>query len=288
MPNNSFINRYFLKLKSCFRKVSCYIFKESVKKPQKTQIIAIVNQKGGVGKTTTAINISSALAELKKKVLLIDLDPQANATSGLGLSGGDKEKCVYNTLVENKPIDQILLDTKYKNLKAAPATISLAGAEIELVSVLSRETKLKRAIESMKEKFDYVFIDCPPSLGLLTINALTAADKVVIPVQCEYYALEGLSKLLDSIELVRENLNPSLDITGIVMTMHDPRTNLSQEVVDEVKKYLDNKVFNSIIPRNVRLSEAPSHGMPINAYDKRSSGAKAYRALAKEVIKGGG
>jgi chromosome partitioning protein len=280
---------FFFKLvfASCISWIDCYIFEEPVKKPHETQTIAIVNQKGGVGKTTTAINISAALAQLKKKVLLIDLDPQSNATSGLGLSDGDKEKCIYNTLVENKSLDSVIVDTDFKNLRAAPATISLAGAEIELVSALSRETKLKRAIENLKENFDYIFIDCPPSLGLLTLNALTAANKVVIPVQCEYYALEGLSKLLDSIELVKTNLNPSLDVTGIVMTMHDPRTNLSQEVIDEVKKYLHNKVFKSIIPRNVRLSEAPSHGVPINAYDKRSSGAKAYRALAMEVMKNG-
>lgn len=255
--------------------------------PRKPQIIAIVNQKGGVGKTTTAINISASLAEQNKKIVLIDLDPQANATSGLGINGLDRNKCVYNAIVDNHPIDDVIVETKIKNLKTVPATIQLAGAEIELVSALSRENKLKRSIKNMKNSCDYIFIDCPPSLGLLTVNALAAADKVIIPVQCEYYALEGLGKLLESIKLVKLNLNPDLKIAGIVMTMHDSRTNLSQEVINEVKTYFKKKVFKSVIPRNVRLSEAPSHGMPIIKYDKRSKGAVAYKDLAREVIRNG-
>ena len=258
-----------------------------MKEPQKTQVLAIVNQKGGVGKTTTAINISASLAEKGNKVILIDLDPQSNATSGLGINGKERTKCIYNSLVNNTSLDEIVEETEFNNLMAIPATIQLAGAEIELVSAMSRETKLKRAIDEFKSEADYIIIDCPPSLGLLTVNALTAADKIIIPVQCEYYALEGLGKLLDSIKLVQTNLNPKLDITGIVMTMHDKRTNISQEVIDEVKKYFKNKVYKTIVPRNVRLSEAPSHGVPVVYYDKDSKGAHAYQELAKEVMNNG-
>ncbi|RJQ31884.1 MAG: ParA family protein [Actinobacteria bacterium] len=249
-----------------------------------SNIIAIVNQKGGVGKSTTAINLSACLSELGKKVLLLDLDPQGNTTSGLGLNKNQRQKCIYNALIDNQPIDSLVEKTDFSNLGLVPATISLAGAEIELVTALSRENKLKNAIEESKNNYDYMIIDCPPSLGLLTINALTAAKQIIIPIQCEYYAMEGLSKLTETIKLVRANLNPNLEIAGVLMTMFDARTNLSKEVVKEVRDFFSDKVYKSIIPRSVRLSEAPSYGQPIITYDSSGTGAIAYRDLAKEVI----
>jgi chromosome partitioning protein len=248
------------------------------------KVIAIANQKGGVGKTTTAVNLSACMAELGKKVLLVDLDPQGNSTSGLGFNKAQIKHCAYDALVNDLAADSVLLPTKVPNLTLLPATIQLAGAEIELVSVLSRENRLKRALDKIKYNFEYVLIDCPPSLGLLTINGLTAANSVLIPIQCEFYALEGLTQLMNTIALVQKNLNPSLTLEGVVLTMFDARTNLSIQVVDEVKNHLRHKVYQTIIPRNVRLSEAPSHGLPIMLYDPKSKGSEVYFDLAKEVI----
>lgn len=246
--------------------------------------IAIANQKGGVAKTTTAVNLSACLAYYNKKVLLIDCDPQGNASSGLGVDRLDGSSCIYDVIINNLPIDVVKKATNIDKLEIVSATIQLAGAEIELVSAISREHKLKRAIEPIKNQYDYIILDCPPSLGLLTLNALTAADSILIPIQCEYYALEGLGQLMNTIELVKKHLNPELFIEGAVLTMFDARTNLSIQVVDEVKGYFKNKVFQSIIPRNIRLSEAPSHGQPIITYDPKSKGAELYLELAKEVI----
>jgi len=249
-----------------------------------TKILAIANQKGGVGKTTTSVNLSACLAYLGKKVLLVDTDPQGNATSGVGIEKGEVEACIYNVLVEDAELEKVILHTAMDGLDVAPATIQLAGAEIELVPTISREVRLKRAIEKVETNYDYIIIDCPPSLGLLTINALTAADAVIIPVQCEYYALEGLSQLLNTIRLVQKHLNDKLSIEGVLLTMLDARTNLGIQVIDEVKKYFQDKVYQTIIPRNVRLSEAPSHGEPIVLYDARSRGAQVYLEFAKEVM----
>lgn len=248
------------------------------------RVIAVANQKGGVGKTTTAVNLSACLAELGKKVLLVDIDPQGNTTSGLGYNKYDLKKCVYDALINDVPVDEVIVPTAYSNLFLLPATIQLAGAEIELVAVISREAKLKRALDKAKHSFDYVVIDCPPSLGLLTVNALTAAHSVLVPIQCEFYALEGLSQLMNSIQLVQKHLNPALTLEGVVLTMFDARTNLSIQVVDEVKSHFRNKVYSTIVPRNVKLSEAPSHGQPIITYDPKSKGAEVYMELAKEVI----
>jgi len=247
-------------------------------------VVAIANQKGGVAKTTTAINLSACLSELGKRVLLVDLDPQGNATSGVGVAKHKLTRCIYDVLINDVPLDQVIQKTEQKNLKVVPARIQLAGAEIELVSQISREGKLRLALENTKDNYDFIFIDCPPSLGLLTLNALTAATDVLIPIQCEYYALEGLTLLMSTLERVRKHLNPKLNILGALLTMFDARTNLAIQVVDEVKKYFPQKVFKTIISRNVRLSEAPSHGKPINSYDTRSRGAEVYRELAKEVL----
>lgn len=247
------------------------------------KVIAIANQKGGVGKTTTSVNLSACLAELGKKVLLVDTDPQGNSTSGLGINKTAIKRCTYDALVNDVALESIVLDTAMPNLKLIPATIQLAGAEIELVAVMSRENKLKRALDKIKYSFDYVIIDCPPSLGLLTINSLTAANSVLVPIQCEFYALEGLSQLMKTISLVQKNLNPALSLEGVVLTMFDARTNLSIQVVDEVKNHFRSKVYQTIIPRNVRLSEAPSYGQPIIKYDIRSKGAEVYMELAREV-----
>jgi chromosome partitioning protein len=249
-----------------------------------SKTIAIANQKGGVGKTTTTVNLGACLAALGKKVLIIDIDPQGNTTSGLGISKADVNNCIYDVLINEVEPKEAILETKVANLYTLPATIQLAGAEIELVPTISREVRLKKAIATVKKQFDYILIDCPPSLGMLTINSLTAADSVIIPIQCEYYALEGLSQLLNTIRLVQKHLNTSLQIEGVLMTMFDARTNLAIQVVEEVKKYFQQKVYTTVIPRNVRLSEAPSHGEPIIIYDPRSRGAEVYAELAKEVI----
>ena len=248
------------------------------------RIIAIANQKGGVGKTTTSVNLGACLAYIGKKVLLVDVDPQGNASSGVGVDKADVSQCIYDILVEDVDAKDVIIPTKVENLTIIPATIQLAGAEIELVPTISREVRLKRALDSVKAQYDYIIIDCPPSLGLLTINALTASDAVVIPVQCEYYALEGLSQLLNTVRLVQKHLNTDLMIDGVLLTMLDARTNLGIQVIDEVKKYFQDKVYRTIIPRNVRLSEAPSHGEPIIIYDPKSRGAEVYLDLAKEVI----
>ena len=250
------------------------------------RIIAIANQKGGVGKTTTSVNLSACLAYLGKKVLLIDTDPQGNTTSGLGINK-ERYRVAFMMCSLMMKMFKMSFKTKVENLSIVPATISLAGAEIELVSTISREVRLKHALQNVKEDFDYIIIDCPPSLGLLTINALTASDALIIPVQCEYYALEGLSQLLSTVRLVQKHLNQQLYIDGVLLTMLDARTNLGLQVIDEVKKYFQDKVYKTIIPRNVRLSEAPSHGQPIITYDAKSRGAEVYLEMAREVIKNG-
>ncbi|WP_173107990.1 ParA family protein [Bacillus sp. KH172YL63] len=251
------------------------------------RIVAVTNQKGGVGKTTTSVNLGACLAYIGKKVLLVDIDPQGNATSGVGVEKGDVQQCIYDVLVDDVDVKETIKQSKVENLSIVPATISLAGAEIELVPTISREVRLKKALEKVKDEYDYVIIDCPPSLGLLTINALTASDAVVIPVQCEYYALEGLSQLLSTVRLVQKHLNHDLMIDGVLLTMLDARTNLGIQVIEEVKKYFQDKVYRTIIPRNVRLSEAPSHGEPIIIYDAKSRGAEVYLELAKEVVANG-
>lgn len=252
-----------------------------------TRVIAIANQKGGVGKTTTSVNLSAGLAKLNKKVLLIDIDPQGNATSGLGVSKSEIQQSIYDVLINDIPLEQIVHKGNIENLFIAPTTISLAGAEIELVSIISRESRLKNSINTIKDQYDYIIIDCPPSLGLLTLNALTAADGVVIPVQCEFYALEGLSQLLSTISLVQKHLNAQLEIDGVLLTMYDARTNLSEQVAVEVKKFFEDRVYETIVPRSVRLSEAPSHGESIIEYDPKSKGAEVYLQFAKEVSQHG-
>lgn len=249
-----------------------------------SKIIAIANQKGGVGKTTTSVNLGAGMATLGKRVLLVDIDPQGNTTSGVGVNKADVANCIYDILINEVNPQETILETQIEGLHIIPATIQLAGAEIELVSTISRELKLKKALHAVKNNYDYIIIDCPPSLGILTINSLTAADSVIIPIQCEYYALEGLSQLLNTVRLVQKNLNPHLKIEGVLLTMLDARTNLGIQVIEEVKKYFQEKVYKTIIPRNVRLSEAPSHGQSIITYDTRSKGAEVYLELAKEVI----
>ena len=248
------------------------------------KVVSLANQKGGVGKTTTTVNLGTILAKKGKKVLLIDADPQGNATSGLVIDK-DCELSTYDILVSDVEMEDVIQDTIIKNLKLCPANMNLAGAEVELVSMMSREQRLKEKLEKIKDRFDYILIDCPPSLGLITLNAFTASNSVLIPVQCEYFALEGLGQLLNTINLVKKHLNKEIKIEGALLTMYDIRTNLSNQVVKEVKKYFDNKVYKTVIPRNVRLSEAPSYGMPITEYDPRSKGAKSYMKFAKEFLK---
>ena len=246
--------------------------------------IAIFNQKGGVGKTTTNINLGACLAAKGKKVLVIDIDPQGNTTSGLGVSKKELGYSTYELLLDDVDARDAIIETQVENMDIIPASVQLAGAEVELISIDGRETRLKKAIDSVKDDYDYIFIDCPPSLGLLTINSLTAVDSVLIPIQCEFYALEGVSQLMSTIELVKKKLNPDIQVEGVILSMFDGRTNLSIQVVEEVKKYFKEKVYSTVIPRNVRLAEAPSYGMPIIEYDPRSAGAEAYKEFADEFL----
>ena len=251
------------------------------------RIIAIANQKGGVGKTTTAINLSACLAEKGQKVLAIDMDPQGNMSSGLGLDKNSVEKTIYDLIIGESEVEEVLQKNALENLDILPANVDLSAAEIELIGIDEKEYILKKAIEKIKDAYDYVIIDCPPSLSMLTINAMTTADSVLVPIQCEYYALEGLSQLIHTVELVKERLNPVLEIEGVVFTMYDARTNLSLQVVENVKDNLQQNIYKTIIPRNIRLAEAPSYGMPINQYDAKSAGADSYRRLADEVMNRG-
>jgi chromosome partitioning protein len=250
------------------------------------RILAVANQKGGVGKTTTAVNLGAALAELGFRVLVIDLDPQGNATTGLGISHRNVEGSVYDVIMNDTPVEDCVEPTSVRNLYVVPATIDLAGAEIELVPAFSRELKLRRALQEIRNDYDFTLIDCPPSLGLLTVNGLAAADDVIVPIQCEYYALEGLGQLLRNVSLVRSNLNPTLDVRGIVLTMYDARTRLAEQVEQEVRTHFGDKVYRTVVPRTVRISEAPSFGQPVTVFDSSSRGATAYRELAKEVSRG--
>lgn len=253
--------------------------------PQRdSRVIACINQKGGVGKSTTVINLSASLGENKKKVLVIDFDPQGNSTSGYGIEKEELEHDIYDVILHDYPIEDLVMETCVDNVYIVPATIQLATAEIELVTAMARESVLKDALSNIKDEFDYVFIDCPPSLGLLTINALIAANSLLIPIQCEYYALEGVAKLLESMQMVKRRMNPDLEIFGVLMTMYDSRTTLSNQVVEEVKGYFGKKMFKTIIPRNVKVSEAPSHGLPVIKYARVSKGSLAYMKLAKEVV----
>ena len=248
------------------------------------KIVSVANQKGGVGKTTTAVNLSTLLAKKGKKILLIDTDPQGNATSGLGIEK-NVELSTYDLLITDAKAKDVIQDTPIKNLDISPSNINLAGAEVQLVSMMSREQRMKEKLEEVKDEYDYIIIDCPPSLGLITLNAFTASDSVLIPVQCEYFALEGLGQLLNTVELVRKHLNKNLYIEGALLTMYDIRTNLANQVVREVKKFFQNKVYKTVIPRNVRVSEAPSYGMPISVYDPKSKGARSYEKFTREFLK---
>ncbi len=278
----------YIKEPEALKEIKAYNQKKAVSHViGQTKVIAIINQKGGVGKSTTAVNLSAALGSLGKQVLLVDLDPQGNATSGLGVEKRIVENCVYDVLLNGLEIENVIIPDVCEGLDLIPATINLAGAEVELVSEISRENRLKLAVGSLRGKYDYIFIDCPPSLGLLTINALVAADKLLIPIQCEFYALEGVTKLLESMKRVKNYLNPTLDIYGILLTMYDGRTTLSRQVVTEVRSYFGKQVFEVVIPRTVKLSEAPSHGKPITEYDPSGKGSQSYIDLAKEVMKRG-
>lgn len=248
-------------------------------------IFAIVNQKGGVAKTTTAINLAAAVAQRGYRTLLVDLDPQGNATSGLGFDRRSLSSCVYDLLINDAPLEAVLQHSRWEHLDLIPATIQLAGAEVELVSAISRENRLRRILRPQKEHYQYIFIDCPPSLGLLTVNALSAADRVLLPLQCEYYALEGVTQLLGTYEMIRKNLNPKLELEGVLLTMYDARTNLSAQVAEEARNYFGGKVYQTQISRSVRLSEAPSHGLPGIIYDPKSRGAQEYQALAEEFLR---
>ncbi|SEW28329.1 chromosome partitioning protein [Ruminococcaceae bacterium KH2T8] len=250
-----------------------------------TQIISVVNQKGGVGKTTTTVSLAAFIGKKRKKVLMIDLDPQGNATSGLGIDKSEIENSTYDVMVNDVPISEAIVESSANNVDICPTNINLAGAEVELVGAMSREQILKNAIEEVADNYDYIFIDCPPSLGILTINALTASNNLIIPIQGEYYALEGLSQLVDTVNKVKKKLNKNINILGVVLTMFDKRTQLTRQVKDEVENYFGDKVFKTLIPRNVRLAEAPSHGLAISDYDPNSKGGKAYESLASEVLK---
>ncbi len=248
-----------------------------------SRIIAVANQKGGVGKTTTTVNLAACLAKMGKKVLLVDIDPQGNSTSGLGIDKRRVEKTIYDCLINEEKMENVAIPSQYENLFVCPSNLELSGAEVELISVMGRENRLKQSLEGVKEEYDFILIDTPPSLGLITINTLTAANSVLIPIQCEFYALEGVSQLVETVKRIKKALNPSLFIEGIVMTMYDARTNLAVEVVDEVKRFFPGKVYRTIIPRNVRISEAPGFGRPVVYYDESSKGAQAYTELAAEV-----
>lgn len=276
------LHNFFLFVKKRVSLISCSPIK--FRRGQVARIISISNQKGGVGKTTTAVNLAAALAAAERSTLLIDIDPQGNACSGLGLSKHEFSRNIYHCLVEEVPLADILVSTSLDFLHVAPSNSDLVAADLELVSCFSRETRLKNAIDLVSDRYDFILIDCPPSLNLLTVNALTAADAVIVPVQCEYYALEGLSELLRTIDLIKKSLNPRLEVEGILLTMFDPRNNLSHQVAQEIRNHFPDKVFQSLIPRNVKLSESPSHGKPILLYDIRSKGSLSYLELAKEIL----